>query len=188
MERRPADPEHPAGLKGGWQGRSAGEALTGAAVCSEEAGSAAAQPGLHAHLALPAGVLPLAHGCGGRKGTQHSQHPKLGSHPIYHRDSIPRESSIPLPAASLRLSCGSAGQDPLEQSFRTQRMSVGTPLWDPSPSITHRPCTPSRPASSRDSTRGRSGTCGTDRGCHPGLGDQGDIMASAKEKRSLPQC
>lgn len=93
-EKPGSPPSTQLALKGGGQGLSAAGTLTGTAVCSEEAGLAAAEPRFQAHLALPAGVLPLAHGCRGRKGTQHSLAPP----------SIPRETTIPLPPPSLRLS------------------------------------------------------------------------------------
>lgn len=43
-------------------------ALTGAAVCAEEAGFAAAKPRSHAHLVRPAGVLAFAQRCRGTSG------------------------------------------------------------------------------------------------------------------------
>lgn len=93
-EKPGSPPSTQLALKGDGQGLSAAGTLTGTAVCSEEAGLAAAEPRFQAHLALPAGVLPLAHGCRGRKGTQHSLAPP----------GIPRETTIPLPPPSLRLS------------------------------------------------------------------------------------
>lgn len=71
------------------------------------------------------------------------------------------------------------------------RPSTGTKLWASSPSITHRPCIPALPASSRGSTRGRRGACGRD----PGAVSRGggcrrrhrfacSFAASAKAKRT----
>lgn len=188
MERRPAAPRASSGIERGMAGAERGGGTHGSRsllrrsrVCSGTA-RASRTPRPPCRRPPPRTRLWRQERHSALSAPQTGLTPHLP--PGQHSQGIQHPAPRRIPPAP----CGSAGQDPLEQSFRTQRMSVETPLWDPSLSITHRPCTPSRPASSRDSTRGRSGTCGTDRGCHPGLGDQGDIMASAKEKRSLPQC
>lgn len=86
----------------GWRRRGA---LTGAAVCAEEAGFAAAKPGFHAHLVRPAGVLPFAQRCRGTSAcaiptgvpprmvptTSHTPSPPAGGWhpPPHHRHPAP---------------------------------------------------------------------------------------------------
>lgn len=189
-----APPSTQLALKGDGQGLSAAGTLTRTAVCSEEAGLAAAEPRFQAHLALPAGVLPLAHGCRGRKGTQHPLAPP----------SIPRETTIPLPPPSLRLSRGTIssfggsprGRTPLarlEQSCRaapiTERIrldqrgdhALGFIPTHHSPTVHSLPSCfqPGQHARPAGNLRERPG--GVSQG-------QGGFMASAKAKRSLPQC
>lgn len=77
--RQPA--EHP-GWQRGWRGPSPGEALTGTAVCSEEARFAEANPRSHAHLVRPAGILPLAQRCRHQGRQVSAQWPPLGSNPF----------------------------------------------------------------------------------------------------------
>lgn len=75
------------------------------------------------------------------------------------------------------------------------RPSMGTKLWASSPSITHRPCIPALPASSRGSTRGRRGACGRDPGavsrgggCRTGTGSRAALQLRLKQSecRRLP--
>lgn len=196
-EKPAQPPEHPAGFKGGWMaGAERGGGTHGS--CSplrrSRVGSGTARvsrtPRPPCRRPLPRTRLSRQ-----ERHSALSGPPSLGSHPTYlpqgqHSQENPHPASRSIPPAQLqhqeRLG-GPHGAGPHWQRWNgaaelpptlggSAWMSVGTALWDSSPSITHRPCTPSRPASSRDSTPGRPGTCGRDLGVSAGAGGPGRLQ------------